>query len=126
MTDRIQVSQLEGPLLDFWVARALDMKFRYPWCFDGTQTDPQPFAVNWMTEKAWGLGDWEPSTNWAQGGGVIEHAKIKLYPSIHEGFWDAYIEPWTVGGATPLVAAMRAFVASKYGADVESPAWLKP
>jgi hypothetical protein len=64
-----------------------------------------------------------PSSDWAQGGPIIEREKIGW-------FWDAGNEHWCAAnpkatfcedGPTPLVAAMRCFVASKLGDEVEIP-----
>lgn len=66
----------------------------------------------------------KPSTDWAQGGPIIEREQIGIEwnvdPINHwvatDDFWEsAYVGP------TPLVAAMRAFVASKLGDEVEVP-----
>lgn len=77
----------------------------------------------------------EYSTNWVQGGPIIEREKMKVYPNVG-GRWSAQmkhftnhplvshpvIDGWTNGaGDTPLVAAMRCYVASKLGDDVEIP-----
>jgi Protein of unknown function (DUF2591) len=67
-----------------------------------------------------------PSTDWSQGGPIIEREKIGVQP-IYNGHavshWSAVQE---VGesrrnGPTPLIAAMRCFVASKLGEVVEVP-----
>jgi hypothetical protein len=67
---------------------------------------------------------WSPSTNWAQGGPIIEREKIELVPSIDGKVWyaesldrKARIERCL----TPLIAAMRCFVASKLGEEVKVP-----
>jgi hypothetical protein len=66
-----------------------------------------------------------PSTNWAQGGQIIEREKIRLDTTwnCEDGYWSARMD--TVGGwwlgDTPLIAAMRAYVASKLGDEVEIP-----
>lgn len=65
------------------------------------------------------------STNWAQGGPIIERERIELR--------DFGGEEWTadnnVGrqtfGSTPLIAAMRCYVASKLGENIEIPEELK-
>jgi len=73
-----------------------------------------------------GDGDWwNPSTDWAQGGPIIERECITVE---HAGVWigrcwkasdgDEQIE---IEGETPLVAAMRCYVASKLGDEVEIP-----
>ena len=65
-----------------------------------------------------------PSTNWAQGGPIIERQRISTQTT--EDYWDADLT--TESGAfiqsigdTPLVAAMRAYVASQLGGEVELP-----
>lgn len=119
------VDSLEGALLDFWVAKAAGAEFRYAWAFDGSQNERRTFLENWGTEQAWGIGRFEPSSDWGHGGPFVEKYKIRVYPSIHEGYWDAKLGNWTVGGKTPLIAAMRAFVASKFGGEVDNPEWLQ-
>lgn len=72
----------------------------------------------------------EPPTNWAQGGPIIEREEIGLAKSLR-GVWAAvkYDEQQRVlafeDGPTPLIAAMRCYVASKLGDEVEIPEELK-
>ena len=67
-----------------------------------------------------------PSTNWSQGGPIIEREKIDLnhyrMPDL-TAMWDASIDSWETdyAGTTPLIAAMRCFVASKLGDTVDIP-----
>ena len=72
---------------------------------------------------------WNPSTDWAQGGPVIEREGISLSWVVSNylyvtGCWSAHI-PQTNGklfyASTPLVAAMRCYVTSKLGDIVEVP-----
>lgn len=85
-----------------------------------------------MLETAKGLyaGRFNPSTDWAQGGPIIEREGIKIhkgndlyFPKGNEK--SDYYEPlWVAGkqhGQTPLIAAMRCYVASKLGDTVELP-----
>ena len=69
-------------------------------------------------------GTYSPSINWALGGPIIERERITIrqwtdMPIIH-----AYMPhdgaPWGAG-PTPLIAAMRCYVASKLGREVEVP-----
>ena len=61
----------------------------------------------------------EFSTNWAQGGPIIEREGIDLYQS---GLWAAEIDgEHRQEGPTPLVAAMRCYVASRLGDEVDIP-----
>lgn len=83
------------------------------------------------------MPDWFcPSTEWSDGGPIIERERIVVTPD--EGEWAAgllgHIDPggdasprWDppgevplwVTGPTPLIAAMRAYVMSKFGEAVE-------
>jgi hypothetical protein len=59
---------------------------------------------------------WTPSTDWSQGGPIIEREKIELF--IRDEKWFAYSSlstPEDFYGETPLIAAMRCYVASKQG-----------
>ena len=69
-----------------------------------------------------------PSIDWQQGGAIIEREGINLDNYAKNPQWSA----WTPAperatgeaqayGKTPLVAAMRCYVASKLGDDVEVP-----
>jgi len=68
--------------------------------------------------------DWKynPSTDWAQGGAIIEREMIELVP-VTGALWEAYKRNQHIpsDGATPLIAAMRCYVASKLGDEVELP-----
>lgn len=61
------------------------------------------------------------SQEWNLAGPLIERERIGLEP-LEPGRWEAYVpgEP-PVRATTPLVAAMRAFVASKLGDTVTLP-----
>ena len=64
----------------------------------------------------------EPSEDWAQGGPIIERENIALYPH-GDGTYEAevFLNPKRGAGPTPLIAAMRCYVASKLGDEVEVP-----
>jgi len=69
-----------------------------------------------------------PSTDWAQGGSIIEREGITTAP---HSTTNGVIREWKAGrdwpmshspyyfGTTPLIAAMRCYVASKLGDEVE-------
>lgn len=91
-------------------------------------------ALDWI-----GSGYWSPSTDWAQGGPIIERELIETAPAYAEDgvsatgwmavrFNDerATQQPVMAEGPTPLVAAMRAYVASKLGPTVDVPAEVLP
>tara|TARA_R110000868_G_scaffold112176_3_gene302283 strand:- start:3114 stop:3461 length:348 start_codon:yes stop_codon:yes gene_type:complete len=72
-----------------------------------------------------------PSTNWSHGGPIIEREEIsvaKVGRSLddamapHPDCWCSHIDGvYARYGPTPLIAAMRCFVASKLGEEVEIP-----
>ena len=70
-----------------------------------------------------GLEGFEPSTDWAQGGPIIER-EIDMLVKQDSGLWLASVPdpkmPFVLG-PTPLIAAMRCFCASKLGDEVEIP-----
>ena len=67
--------------------------------------------------------DTDYSSDWFLGGPIIEREGIELSRAAPE--WSAYMGSGVVKavgyGSTPLIAAMRAYVASKLGAEVEIP-----
>jgi hypothetical protein len=67
------------------------------------------------------------STDWAQGGPIIEREGIAIGSHLDGEEWIAedYWREATWSGPTPLVAAMRCYVASKLGDEVEIPASLE-
>lgn len=69
-----------------------------------------------------------PSINWAQAGPIIEREGIDLGKNGRLGSPTAYeasITNTIYYGPTPLIAAMRTYVASKLGDEVEIPEELK-
>jgi hypothetical protein len=67
------------------------------------------------------------STDWSQGGPIIERVKIELHNRTDPvDSWSAFAELQVYGvGPTPLIAAMRCYVASMLGDNVEIPEVLK-
>jgi len=71
--------------------------------------------------------NWNPATDWSQGGPIIEREKIELIDNCsnpaENWYWAAHI--WhtkTIGyGSTALIAAMRCYVASKLGDEMDIP-----
>ena len=68
-----------------------------------------------------GLAPFMPASDWCHGGPIIERERIVLAPA-GDGWRAAKFDrveasPWR--GATPLIAAVRAYVASKFGDEVE-------
>lgn len=112
----MEVAELEGAALDYWVALANDLQ---PLPHDGH------CYVGLDKNEAYA-----PSINWDQGGPIIERESIGLQPA--SGKWDAYFDAYNdydgmssnpahahaYDAPTPLIAAMRAYVAAKFGAVV--------
>ena len=80
--------------------------------------------LDWAVAKADGYPDedisvdWNYSTDWAQGGPIIEREKIALFLNGNDE-WAATDGIKNSVGDTPLIAAMRCYVASKLGDEVE-------
>ena len=85
--------------------------------------------------QGWGSIGYQPSIEWQHGGPIIERERIKVAPNLG-GSWHGQIRheekhpaiPYKVltgwtnkHGPTPLVAAMRCYVASKLGDSVKIP-----
>lgn len=106
----MRVADLEGAALDYWVARAMGDRAKFS--RDGS------FAIHAGAR-------FEPSTNWKHGGPIIERERPTLEPGLHYGggnTWKAWIRNESgfhcAYGQTALIAAMRAYVASKFGEEV--------
>ena len=94
-------------------------------------------SLDWAVAMCAGLshklhGHIPYSTDWAQGGPIIEREGISIvldWDVVGEFLWGATrIEQSVVSqaeGTTPLIAAMRCYVASKLGDEVEIPDELK-
>lgn len=67
-----------------------------------------------------GFDKYHPSTDWALGGPIIARENIELKPTY--AGWTAFLGNTLFANAsTPLIAAMRCYVASKLGDIVEVP-----
>lgn len=98
---KVKTSELSGAQLDWVVAKAQGVI---------ESTDPRTLY-------------YRPSTVWSHGGTIIEREGMSLefrpMGSMHE--WAALSGDEYAGGETPLIAAMRCFVACKLGEEVEVP-----
>ena len=106
----MKVAELSGAALDWAVARAEGLDVR---------------LLNGGTEMVLRDGDWwYPSESWAQGGPIIEREGIDLKRKT-DSLWEAEINANDYhnrkNGPTPLIAAMRCYVASKLGEEIEVP-----
>lgn len=116
-----RVSELEGAMLDAAVAKVEGVRVRY---FDDVCVCYQGGDDTGMKERRG--PHYNPSRNWANGGPIIEREWIgldrgRLEAPPEERWWaDAGAPKASVEcGPTALIAAMRAFVASKLGNEVE-------
>lgn len=112
-----RVAELEGVELALWVGRA-----------DGADFGPDYNQGEYIITGGYsGITPevYAPHEDWAQGGLIIERERIALDPITrnrhHTAEWQAQVwVPFAVQtGPTPLIAAMRAFVASKFGETVD-------
>jgi hypothetical protein len=136
-----KVAELEGALLDAVVAKAEGFPFRL---FGPNTSLPQGLcnALREIEGEAdWGA--WAPSEIWDHGGPIIQRELIVIEPRasvdglpensmigaaakaghqyvLPEPAWAERSWEWQTG-PTYLIAAMRAYVASKYGETVELP-----
>jgi hypothetical protein len=73
-----------------------------------------------VTSSEWGMWGW--ATDWAQGGPIIECNLITIFRHDEEWFAHSQLStPEDFHGDTPLIAAMRCYVASQLGDEVEIP-----
>ena len=106
---KVKTAELEGAPLDWAVAKAAGWDF----------------SKEFYRIMAQG---YRPSTDWSQGGPLIEKYKLEIVQAGH-GF--ACVKSWVFScydvdelhpeGSTHLIAAMRAIVAAKLGDEVEVP-----
>ena len=101
----MKVDDLEGMLLDYWVARAEG----FTNTLKAFESSPVPYSVKWE-----------------YGGLIIEREHIDLSWHHETARWGAAIDGWpqpnlSYGHASSpslLTAAMRSYVASKFGEEV--------
>jgi hypothetical protein len=125
----MKTSELTGELLNYWVARAEGLPA--PELYDaGYGEAPQCY---YDTER-WAR--YEPTQDWAEGGPIIERMMLDGWGiwrySDHDEFTcsntdtealpfkpNNYDGEWiSMEGPTILIAALRAYVASKFGDEV--------
>ena len=101
----MKTSELTGVFLDWAVTKAEGLSHD----FEG------PTSI-------WGCHGW--ATSWEMGGPIIERERIAIWGDgdLH---WEAEWGWHWAKGETPLVAAMRCYVASQLGDEVDIPEQLK-
>ena len=117
----MKTNELAGAALDFAVAK----------CEGGTGFFYDSIATCWITingkdraiSKGWAQS-FTPSTDWSQGGPIIERENITwtgqssvICKYLGNNKWTHFEE----FGPTILIAAMRCYVASKLGENVDIP-----
>lgn len=135
---KIKTNELTGAALDWAVAKCEGYRVRRN-PFSGTVYDnfDNFYWVDYHDGKevVRDLGwirpgyqsDYSPSTEWHQGGLIIEREKISIEIKSH-GYWIAsyqynYLDEkeFLILGDTPLIAAMRCYVTNKLGNEVDVP-----
>lgn len=120
---KVKVSEATNLQLDWLVWNCVGGASAYPKTAEGPA-----FLKLWKGNSAKYI---HPTTDWSQGGPIIERENINLGWLIpaHQhrhlgGCWSSFI-PGGSGrmyfGPTPLIAAMRCFAASRLGDEVEIP-----
>ena len=114
---KIKTSELNGLALDWAVAKC-------------ESVNAEAFRLYYRDAEGDGNLEFHYSTNWAQGGPIIERENIEMkkgnplyFPKGNEK-GEHYENLWIAGkmnGPTPLIAAMRCYVASKLGDEVVVP-----
>jgi len=113
----MKTSELTGPALDWAVAKCEGHEWRCPWLLE------KEGLAAWVGyERAWGNPTPAYSTDWSQGGPIIEREKIGTHCY---GRWSAcganMPSSKACEGPTLLIAAMRCYTASKLGDYVDVP-----
>lgn len=126
---RVQVSDLSGQLLDMAVAKCEDF---VPF-WDGINTllkgtGPGVLILGPGSSPL----NYSPSTDWDKGGPIIERERFDLAfggqvwwaVNSKAGTRNISTASRTFTGPTLLIAAMRCYVASKLGNEVDIPDWI--
>ena len=119
----IKTAELTGPKLDWAVAECEKVR-TYVRPYEHTMTGLCILDADLVDMETDDAQELRYSRDWAQAGPILDRERITIrqwtnMPSIH-----AYMPhdgaPWGAG-PTPLIAAMRCYVASKLGREVEVP-----
>ena len=123
----MKTNELIGPALDWAVAKCEGLVPNV------VQEMAGPFiAYSVMNGRSW--IEYRPSTDWSQGGPIIEREGLYLKARNDAKEWKAGAlsmnrpdnKPGPLyNGPAPLIAAMRCYVASKLGDEIKIPKELK-
>jgi hypothetical protein len=126
----MKTSELTDAALDW----AVEIAKGTHWSPNGYFVFKRPTGTEYVDKNA----EWRYSTDWSQGGPIIEREELSVEPQYTAGG----LECWVAYGhnlryddhgnyiqgsdnrqyaPTPLIAAMRCYVASKLGDEVEVP-----
>ena len=110
----MKTSELTGAALDWAVSTLTNPEWDYE--------DRAYNTFDWIDTGDTNDEQYSPSTDWSQGGPIIEREGIALWPN-GTAPWDASVlnGKYVESGLTPLIAAMRCYVASKLGETAEVP-----
>jgi|APGre2960657404_1045060.scaffolds.fasta_scaffold01666_20 hypothetical protein len=127
---KVKTNELSGNALNWAVAKCENIKLTFE------------SGNLWFNGSLSGYEVYNPSSNWAQGGPIIEIENIEIRPTLTEGGYRTSNSQDAVSatillpngataldiekvvfdyGPTPLIAAMRCYVASKFGETVDIP-----
>ncbi|ARK81010.1 hypothetical protein BOC40_11805 [Burkholderia pseudomallei] len=120
----MKVGELSGALLDYWVCKGEGLNVIVAMRENCGDTEPSCLEVN---DRGVRILRHMPSTTWAEGGPIIDRVPFGIFERV-DGEWAAGIYRPQAGmrdlciayqtGETLLIAAMRAYVASKFGDEV--------
>ena len=126
---KIKTDKLADIALDFAVAKSTAMCVDHNFLLGGIEMPGWFVQIDGNYWKP--LEHFNPSTDWAQGGPIIERREIGIRrnaPCSDGRQWEAIPSITAKGaggkygyGPTPLIAAMRCYVASNLGDEVEIP-----
>lgn len=105
----MNTNELTGTALDWAVAQA-----------EGNVRLQYDSREGLIINNVLGWFAYRPSVAWQQGGPIIEREGIAIY-LYGDSQWNAHVGGKEMVGPTPLVAAMRCYVASKLGDNIEVP-----
>lgn len=123
---KVKTAELIGPALDWAVAEGEEAAWA---AYDDAlyaekETPSRP--SEYLRDYEFKVGEFSPSSNWAQGGPIIERERIDVLADPNgKDVWmgHAYDRMKEIRqfASTPLIAAMRCYVASKLSDEVEVP-----
>ena len=110
---KVKTSELIGPALDYAVASCEMMRPDYR---------DRGLLIH---RVGYGMAMPPYSTDWAQGGPIIDREEIGFAKYGPNGTWKAVIGATPRGvpmyGPTPLIAAMRCYCCTKLGGEIDIP-----